>query len=299
MQPLEFDKVEAAFGGAKMPTDLRTTAQSVDKELKRSWLSSMLLCWAAPVLKKGFSTPLTEEHLPPLPADLRTLHLMPLIEAAWNEQLKQQKPSLIRALWAVTKHHLKKGLCWGVISGVLYNIGRPLLLKYIINYVGSPDADWRQGVVIAVLLFFSSMLEGIGNAASLHCIADRSGAVFVASMSGLVQKKSLNLASTAVVEMEGNLIGNDIMRTHENLKMLAIFPQSFVGFLCGLVMLIYTLGYPCLVGLAVMLVVLCVNVCIANINKRAEQKGLAESDKRLGIMRQIIHGIRAIKYSAW
>jgi ABC-type bacteriocin/lantibiotic exporter with double-glycine peptidase domain len=81
--------------------------------------------------------------------------------------------------------------------------------------------------------------------------------------------------------------------------MLAIFPQSFVGFLCGLLMLVITLGYPCLVGLAVMLVVLCLNVCIANINKKAEARGLAESDKRLGIMRQIIHGIRAIKYSAW
>jgi hypothetical protein len=163
---------------------------------------------------KGFFKPLVESDLPPLPVDLRTLHLLPQIEAAWNEQLKRQKPSLIRAIWAVTKHHLIKGLCWGVLSGVLYNVGRPLLLKYIIDYVGSDDADWRQGVLIAVLLLFSSMLEGIGNAASLHCIADRGGAAFVAGMCGLVQKKSLNLASTSVVEMEGNLIGNDIMRTN-------------------------------------------------------------------------------------
>ena len=119
------------------------------------------------------------------------------------------------------------------------------------------------------------------------------------SSSALIQTKSLTVSRGGTTLQESGLIGNDLTRVFENSKSLALFPMSVAALVGGVTVLWFTIGEGGLVGIACMATVMTLNLLLATKNKAAEARGLAAADVRLGIMKQIINGVKAVKLSCW
>ena len=70
-------------------------------------------------------------------------------------------------------------------------------------------------------------------------------------------------------------------------------------FVVTLILLYYQVGWACLVGVVISVLMIPVNKVIANAIGTHSQKALEAKDKRISLMTEILSGIRVIKCFAW
>ena len=95
------------------------------------------------------------------------------------------------------------------------------------------------------------------------------------------------------------LIGNDLIRSFEELRWLCNFPQNCVGLISGTIALFVLLGPSCLVGILVMAVLLCINWRIAKCSENITKQELKATDRRMGVLKEVVGNIEQVKFGAW
>ena len=143
------------------------------------------------------------------------------------------------------------------------------------------------------------ILEGVLYAGLRHAFHDHAANVFVTAAGTLLHSKALRLPASQRGSPEASLLGNDVMRTFENFRLCSLFPVCVVSLVAGTIVLVATVGVAGLVGLSFMVILLFVSARMAVSARKAAAANLECSDKRMGIMKQIIEGITAIKMCAW
>ena len=124
-------------------------------------------------------------------------------------------------------------------------------------------------------------------------------------LTSLTVEKSLKLRTAALATQkksipdESAIVGNDIVRVHEEWKWGCLLPFVISAMIGGVSVLIYILGASSFVVFSVMGVILVVNMYLARIVKRIEKDDLAMGDARMKIMNTIINTIRGIKIMGW
>ena len=276
------------------------------KPVHRSTVERLLLTWVTPLVLKGYRSPLKGADVPQLPENLETSNLAQEAHRLWQIELlsaSRKTPSLLRVILQLAKWPIVQSFLLGSAAGLCTTVMRPLLLKYIVESVseGSGSTNAYKGTLLALLLF-STVAEGIFSAASKHLAGDEAGIRFVGAAAALVHAKSMRVAVGAgdsASAKEASLVGNDVIRTFENAKELAIFPMVAVAFIGGIGVLLVTVGLPGLIGVGLMVMVSFVNAKIAAKCAEAEELSLSAADQRLTIMKQVFNGIQAIKLGAW
>ena len=97
---------------------------------------------------------------------------------------------------------------------------------------------------------------------------------------------------------ESAIIGNDVIRGFEDVKWTCAIFQNF-GLAAGLVALAILLGWNCLIGIGVMIIVLSANWQIAKCSEQVTKKELEATDSRMSTMKEVIDGIQQVKFGAW
>ena len=59
------------------------------------------------------------------------------------------------------------------------------------------------------------------------------------------------------------------------------------------------IGWQSLVGIGVFFLTIFFNICLSNVVAKFRLRAAQATDKRLGVMAEIIRGIRAVKMNAW
>ena len=163
-----------------------------------------------------------------------------------------------------------------------------------------PPATINKYTVSLVLcLGVELVLDGVLYAGLRHAFHDHAANVFVTAAGTLLHSKALRLPASQRSSPEASLLGNDVMRTFENFRLCALFPVCVVSLVAGTVVLVATVGVAGLMGLSFMVILLFVSARMAVSARKAAAANLKCSDKRMGIMKQIIEGITAIKMCAW
>lgn len=96
-----------------------------------------------------------------------------------------------------------------------------------------------------------------------------------------------------------NLLGNDIMKRFRDFLIASNLPMATAAFSGSLGTLLYVLGLPSLAGVGCMVVMTLVNLRIARKLGGIEATILKASDKRIGILTEIVASIKAVKFFAW
>jgi hypothetical protein len=297
--PLSNGSLEIALSGIK----LDSVAEDDDPDPpKRGILSKLCLSWVIPKVIKGYSSPLSEADAPPLPRDMRSRHLTEKAQELWAVELEKKDPKLWRVVWGLARGEIIFGVSASLAQGLLNTVLKPLMLKLIIQALTSTEESDEQntsGILLILAFALVCIFEGLTGADARHFLSDDLGTKFSVACSALIACKAGRIPPSAASAEENSLIGNDVIRTFENLKFLCNYPMCFSGVVGGVVVLLILIGWSGFVGVVVMFGIMWVNLLVAKRSKKLEELNLGKADERIGLMVQIMEGIKAIKFSAW
>jgi len=103
---------------------------------------------------------------------------------------------------------------------------------------------------------------------------------------------------TPVVQ-ETAILGNDMVRSYENLRAASQLPMAIASVIGGVIILLLTVGSSSLTGLGIMLFILIANVFISRVSFHLEKKNIRLADQRLQIVSSILESVRAVKLFGW
>mmetsp|Transcript_54929 Transcript_54929/g.101662 ORF Transcript_54929/g.101662 Transcript_54929/m.101662 type:complete len:1252 (-) Transcript_54929:169-3924(-) len=264
----------------------------------RSAFSRLFLLFVLPILRKA-SKPsgLQDFDAACLPKTAVASSVRDKVTQTWKAA--EGKISLNLLLWRVFTGDLALHLVCSVLTGLSSTVGRPLMLKFLIEAAAEDSSSleshlWMLGVSCCLLV------EGFGMSHAKQTLAGDFGSGFRAAMGALIQNKALALAAGVGTDADAQtLLGNDVMRMFENLKWLAQMPTSLVSLIGGAFVVLYTLGIGGVIALILQVLMLLATCYVGAKSKASEERALQSADRRLGVLRRVIEGAKAIKFNAW
>ena len=86
-----------------------------------------------------------------------------------------------------------------------------------------------------------------------------------------------------------------MVRVHRSLNMLSWSMFSFAAMVASIITLILTIGWVSAIALAAFVILCTTNTILGHLSRKQAHDALEKADKRLGVMTEIIDGIKAIK----
>ena len=301
----------------------KTKNKMISKIREPSCLSLATFFWVFPYLVSGYLLNLTGDNMPQV---FRRLNSKTNCESALkdiNERKKcNQFQSIKPILFKQGRSHLMLGIFISCLQGILNNFGRPLVLKLVID-AAMPESSLTEEEIIPIVILFGVVIffEGFCTVHVRQIISSEYCSSVVSWLVPVIHQKSMRISGMgdhgkedgkrknkkkkkadekeATSNNESAIIGNDVIRGFEEVKWTCAIFQNFVGLAAGLVALAILLGWNCLIGIGVMIIVLSANWQIAKCSEQVTKKELEATDSRMSTMKEVIDGIQQVKFGAW
>ena len=111
-----------------------------------------------PQIVKGRKGSLHVQDIGQLPSTMKIEQSFDELKEEWDNQLKKDAPSLIKAI-------LKKEWKWLLFSFIVLNIGQiammifPLMIQFIIDWMSDPQSENYIGFIYTVIIFISQNID--------------------------------------------------------------------------------------------------------------------------------------------
>ena len=272
-------------------------------------LARFLMLWAKPLFSTGFmqhqaQKPLTYAMLlqPPQAEDVNFAYAR--FAQAWEREeegaaAENREPRLMRVLFLTFKHYLLIGAALRLLS--LVNLLSPFVLKYIVDWLKelsqtNATVPLWQGFALSILLFAVLMLSSILQNESTR-FTGKAFSQMRAAVAGAMFNKAVHLrCDHGLTGFITQMHSTDSSRIQEPYLMFQMTWAHPLTLLLALVAVYFFIGIggACLAGLC-LVVLLFQAFCT---KKAAGQRVLfsKHADKRSSLLREIISGIRVIKY---
>eukprot|EP00123_Amoebidium_parasiticum_P018837 comp24299_c0_seq1/m.45570 comp24299_c0_seq1/g.45570 ORF comp24299_c0_seq1/g.45570 comp24299_c0_seq1/m.45570 type:complete len:1564 (-) comp24299_c0_seq1:469-5160(-) len=187
--------------------------------------------------------------------------------------------------------------------GSLCQLTGPIILKEVVGYFQGTShlSPWMLGFYTSGL-FFSPVLASFFFHWGMLC-GVRAGMRWRSVLVSVIYQKALRLSTASrqqsTVGQMTNLLSVDAERIRDfayDMQEIFVCPMS-IG--VAIAMLFHVIGSASLAGIAVMVATMPINGAMAAIFGTTQMKFMEQSDKRVGIMSEILKGMRVIKFFAW
>jgi ABC-type multidrug transport system fused ATPase/permease subunit len=252
--------------------------------------SRISLLWLVPVLRRGGKEILTPERLPRLPSR----HDAAQLDDIAHDLLASRKGKLGKVVWDRCRFKYSCCIVLACFWGALSSVGKPLLVKIVVNAVQKAEF---KGSLIAIGLFFAANIIDVMLQTWTQLLADDLATEIFSWMSSMIMKKSQRLAPA----QGGNEVGliSDMNRNLPTAGFMGLMPGVIVSLIGGLVMLVLLIGWQGAVGWVLMLMLGYISVALSAKSQKFAKGHLEAADSRLKITRQMIEGIKAVKFLCW
>ncbi|TKY71949.1 ABC transporter C family member 2 [Spatholobus suberectus] len=263
-------------------------------------LSKIMFSWINPIMKLGYERPLTEKDVWKLDTWDRTETLINKFQKCWVEESRKSKPWLLRALNA----SLGGRFWWGGFCKIGNDISQflgPLILNQLLQSMQNGDPSW-SGYVYAFSIFVGVVFGVLCEAQYFQNVM-RVGYRLRSTLVAAVFRKSLRLTHEARKQFATGKITN-LMTTDaealqqicQSLHTLWSAPFRIVG---ALVLLYQQLGVASLFGALMLVLMFPLQTFIISRMQKLSKEGLQRTDKRIGLMNEILAAMDTVKYYAW
>ncbi|CAL1286915.1 unnamed protein product [Larinioides sclopetarius] len=204
--------------------------------------------------------------------------------------------ALAKALWP-----------WFLAAAILelvfdiFTLLPPIILDYIITFIGNNEAMWH-GYVYAFLLFFAACVTTLALVHNQHFLITAS----IIPRSGLnmaIYHKVLKLSNSSrrnyTVGELCNLVGVDAQRIFEQIYTVNLIWSCPLRMILVMVLLWQYLGVASLAGVFVMILIMPITTKLASTSQKLQKKQMIWKDSRLRQMGEILSGIKVLKLFAW
>ncbi|KAE9316456.1 hypothetical protein PF008_g19004 [Phytophthora fragariae] len=260
-----------------MPVDAPGLGDRYPSQLSGCW-GNVFFSWVTPLMKLGNERPLESDDLFQLDPYNRAANVSRQFGAAWEQQKRSGKPSLV---WALSRAFGFKFVVAGflkLIHDSLQFVG-PMIIKDIIAYLSDPTAPLSQGLTYAGVIFFRS--------AVVTAVFEKS---MVLSAAARQQRTSGEIT---------NLMSIDAQRLQDMTPYLHAVWYAAFQIIVSCFLLWQQIGVATFAGVAVILLVIPLMTVISKAMRKLQQRLMEVKDERIKICVEVLSGIKVVKLKAW
>ncbi|CAJ0582005.1 unnamed protein product, partial [Mesorhabditis spiculigera] len=269
--------------------------------------SRATLSWLSPIIGLGYRKALVFEDLFDLPRNTSTKYLMKKWDESWLRELGREnvrnggRPSVFKVLTQVFLKSMIGPSVLRFVSEAMLFIN-PVLLKFLIDFVSTPEAPLSFGLLCALCMFACSAVRSfLTNNYAYHILQN---AVWMQSMlSTAIFRKTLRLSPVS----RGHHTQGEVM------NFLAVDAEKIVSYLpflvetltcpldivLSMIMLWFFMGWTAISGIILMACIVPFNYYTSMYIKRLQLQQLKVKDERTKLTNEVLNGMKLIKLYAW
>ncbi|XP_077243837.1 multidrug resistance-associated protein 2 [Tasmannia lanceolata] len=256
--------------------------------------------WMTPLMKQGYKRPITEKDVWKLDSWDQTETLYSKFQKCWLEESQRPKPWLLRAL-----HCSLGGRFW---LGGVFKIGNdasqfvgPVILNLLLQSMQQGDPAWI-GYIYAFSIFLGVALGVLFEAQYFQNVM-RVGYRLRATLVAAVFRKSLRLTHEGRNKFSTGKITNLMTTDAEALQQICQQLHSLWSapfrIIISIVLLYQQLGVASLVGALILVLMFPLQTFVISRMQKLSKEGLQRTDKRIGLMNEILAAMDTVKCYAW
>ncbi|KAF9438519.1 hypothetical protein BGZ76_007193 [Entomortierella beljakovae] len=263
------------------------------------------------IISKGFKAPLTVKDIDGMmPERIKTKHSFEVLNNEWQKNVakaraKGQEPNLFLTIltsnawsWAPVMFHRI------VASTLTYVL--PTLMDKLLGFIGSYSSPNPQpvgfGIILAFGMFFASLLNSFFMAQFFQTSINI-GIEARSALIAMIYRKSLRLSSAARQKSTAGEINNHMSVDAERWNDLCNFMPMLISIPYELAIALWLLynkiGWSVFAGFASIIFMMPIQGFIASFFMKAKASKLKAMDARVGLMNEVLSGIKIIKLYGW
>uniref|UniRef100_A0A6V7QY80 ABC-type xenobiotic transporter n=1 Tax=Ananas comosus var. bracteatus TaxID=296719 RepID=A0A6V7QY80_ANACO len=274
--------------------------EQVCPERHASIFSRTFFSWMTPLMQQGYKRPVTEKDVWKLDTWDQTETLFGRFQRCWAEEARKPRPWLLRAL-----NNSLGGRFW---LGGVFKIGNdasqfvgPLILNLLLESMQNGDPSWN-GYIYAFSIFAGVALGVLAEAQYFQNVM-RVGFRLRSTLVAAVFRKSLRLTHESRRKFATGKITNLMTTDAEALQQICQQLHSLWSapfrITISIVLLYAQLGVASLVGALMLVLMFPIQTLVISKMQKLTKEGLQRTDKRIGLMNEILAAMDTVKCYAW
>ncbi|KAJ7969063.1 ABC transporter C family member 2-like [Quillaja saponaria] len=263
-------------------------------------LSRIFFSWMNPIMKLGYQRPITEKDVWKLDIWERTETLNDKFQRSWNKEARKPKPWLLRALNSSLGGRFWWGGFWKIGNDASQFVG-PLILNHLLQSMQQGDPAWI-GYIYAFSIFVGVVFGVLCEAQYFQNVM-RVGYRLRSTLVAAVFRKSLRLTHEARKKFPSgkvtNLMTTDAEQLQQVCQSLHTLWSAPFRITIAMVLLYQQLGVASLLGALMLLLMFPLQTFVISRMQKLSKEGLQRTDKRIGLMNEILAAMDTVKCYAW
>ncbi|KAF9427068.1 hypothetical protein BGZ94_005535, partial [Podila epigama] len=265
--------------------------KTISQEFNTSFLRWITFDWMNGIMWDGYERALELELLPALTDQMRA---RPMYK-----------------IFARTRRDIWINFVFGVVSSI-FSFGMPYFLKLLLNWIEQRDGPKEIAYLYVFGMLFCDVIKSLtfeqnlyyGRRVDVRLKAMISAEVYAKSlrrkdMTGIVPVVLTRKGVRSDTGMITNLMAVDANRVSALAASIFFLYTCPLEIFIGVFMLYNVLGWSAFVGLAVMLVTAPAHHLAAKKYARIQEQLMETRDRRVGLVSEMLLGIRMIKFFGW
>ncbi|CAG9863720.1 unnamed protein product [Phyllotreta striolata] len=271
--------------------------------IDKNFISKLFFCWFVPFIIRGLKKEISEDNIYKTGNKFSSLFLSTKLQEAWDKELSENKPSLMRALLKVFKYDLITSALLRLSLDLLKLI-QPILITLLITCFQTnklkhnPTKIYMFSLALIAVTFLQVMFIHHNMLLVLTV-----GMKIRIATCALVYRKALRLSKSAIASTTigqlVNLISNDVARFDVCCQFIHLLWLAPCEIVIVMVLLNWYVGWMGLVGCVFLLGFIPFQPYMAGLASRYRLKTAICTDERVRLMNDIISGIHVIKMYTW
>ncbi|XP_050370619.1 ABC transporter C family member 12-like [Argentina anserina] len=256
--------------------------------------------WMTPLMQLGYKKPITETDVWKLDTWDRTETLIKRFQECWVEESKRSKPWLLRALNCSLGRRFWLGGFFK-IGNDLSQFSGPILLSHLLQSMQRGDPAWI-GYIYAFLIFLGVSLGVLAESQYFQNVM-RVGFRLRSTLVAAIFRKSIRITHEGRKNFPTGKITN-MMSTDANAlqqicqQLHGLWSAPF-RITVAMVLLYQQLGVASLIGSLMLVLMIPIQTTIISKMRKLTKDGLQQTDKRVGLMNEILAAMDTVKCYAW
>lgn len=256
--------------------------------------------WMNPIMQLGSKRPITEKDVWKLDSWDQTETLNNNFQRCWAEEALRPKPWLLRALNRSLGGRFWWGGFWKIGNDLSQFVG-PLILNQLLQSMQQGDPAWI-GYIYAFSIFVGVVFGVLFEAQYFQNVM-RVGFRVRSTLVAAVFRKSLKLTHEGRRQFASGKITNLMTTDAEALQQICqslhtLWSAPF-RIIVAMVLLYQQLGVASLLGALMLVLLFPIQTVVISRMQKLSKEGLQRTDKRIGLMNEILAAMDTVKCYAW
>ncbi|KAG0291146.1 hypothetical protein BGZ98_003124, partial [Dissophora globulifera] len=289
--------------------DVYFEGRKVSTEINASFFRWITYNWMNDLMWDGYERALEIGILPSMTDQMRARPLYRIFARTRLYVQGKHQPSLLWRMYITNRRDIWINFVFGVVSSILA-FGMPYYLQKLLEFIEKPGPKELAYIYVFGMLF-SDILRSLtfgqnlyyGRRVDIRLRAMLSSEVYAKSlrrkdMTGIVGERT-NKGTRSDTGMITNLMAVDAYRIASLGSSIFFIYTCPIEIAIAVVMLYRVLGMSSFVGLGVMLITFPIHHFAAKKYAKLQDQLMETRDRRVGLMSELLQGIRMIKFFAW